>query len=286
MANRRPPIPTAVQTELLTRCKRRCCLCFGLKADIEQKDGQIAHLDRNRSNNRLDNLAWLCLPHHDDYDSIRRQTKRLTAEEVKFYRSKLNEQLSKYPFSSSPVVDEPIDYYEESDVALTVIYRYSSADKATSKVIAAEILTRIEQLYQFYRLEKAEYEQLDRLNPCEADLDTHYWNIRHRLLEQLGLPSGIYGLSLEEEMPTPQWLRSARRLAKKWVAGELSYEQCKDVLWVFDTEFDLDPFYMLFGIPADNISRMQMRALKAFIFEHGQREYNPFLAQGTDNVPF
>jgi hypothetical protein len=172
------------------------------------------------------------------------------------------------------------------NVALNVIYRYSSADKATSKVIAAEILTRIEQLYQFYRLEKAEHEQLDRLNPSEADLDTHYWNIRHRLLEQLGLPSDIYGLSLEEEMPTPQWLRSARRLAKKWAAGELSYEQCKDVLWVFDTEFDLDPFYMLFGIPADDMSRMQMRALKAFIFEHGQREYNPFLAQGTDDVPF
>lgn len=285
MAKRRPTIPTTTQTELLTQSRRRCCLCFGLKSDIEVKDGQIAHLDRNPSNNRLDNLAWLCLPHHDDYDSIRRQTKRLTPEEVKAYRAKLYEQLSKPPFSSS-VAEEPIDYYEESDIALNAIYRYAEADKPTSKVIAAEILTRIEKLYQFYRLEKFEHEQLERFNHSEADLDTHYWNIRHRLLEQLGLPSGIYGLSLEEEMPTSHWLKSARRLAKKWAAGELSYEQCKDVLWVFDTEFDLDPFYMLFGIPADNMSRMQMRALKAFIFEHGQREYYPFLTQGTDDVPF
>ena len=285
MAKRRTAIPTVTQTELLTQSRRRCCLCFGLKADIEQKDGQIAHLDRNPSNNHLENLVWLCPPHHDDYDSVRSQTKRLTPDEVRTYRVKLYEQLSKPPFTSS-AVEEPIDLYEESDIALNVIYRYAEADKATSKVIAAEILTRIERLYQFYRLEKTEHEQLDRFNPSEADLDTHYWNIRHRLLEQLGLPSGIYGLSLEEEMPTPQWLRSARRLAKKWAAGELSYEQCKDVLWIFDTEFDLDPFYMLFGIPADDMSKMQMRALKAFIFEHGQREYNPFLAHGTDDVPF
>ena len=241
MAKRRPTIPTTTQTELLTQSRRRCCLCFGLKSDIEVKDGQIAHLDRNVSNNRLDNLAWLCLPHHDNYDSIRRQTKRLTPDEVKAYRAKLYEQLSKPPFTSSGA-EEPINYYEESDIALSAIYRYAEADKPTSKVIAAEILTRIEKLFQFYRLEKAEHEQLDRFDHSVNDLDKHCWDIRHRLLEQLGLPSGIYGLSLEEEMPTSQWLRSARRLAKKWAAGELSYEQCKNVLWVFDTKFDLDPF--------------------------------------------
>lgn len=284
MAKRRPSIPKVIQRELLTQSMRRCCLCFGLNHDIAQKEGQIAHLDRKCSNNRLDNLAWLCLPHHDDYDSVRRQTKRLTSEEVKVYRSKLYDQLAKFPFAPS-VVEEPIDYYEESDVALTAIYRYSEADKVTSKVITSEILTRIEKLYQFYRLEQAEHQIIERQNLCEADVETHYWLIRKKLLEQLGLPNGIYGLS-PEELPTSQWLRSARRLAKMWAEGKLSYEQCKDVLWIFDTEFDLDPFYMLFGIPADDMSKMQMRALTAFIFEHGQREYYPFLVDGTDDVPF
>lgn len=284
MAKRRPPISKNAQTELLTQSKRRCCLCFGLNADIEQKDGQIAHLDRNRSNNRLDNLAWLCLPHHDDYDSIRRQTKRLTAEEIKFYRAKLYEQLSKYPFSSSPVVDEPIDFNEESDLALSVIVRYSSADEATSKVIAAEILTRIEQIYQFYRTQEAEFKSLNRLNSSD-NLDSQYWDIHHRVREQFGLPSGIYGL-WPEEQPTARWLRSSRRLAKKWIAGELSYEQCKDVIWVFDKEFDLDPFFMLFGIATDNMSRMQKRALRAFVFEHGQREFINSQFKNIKEVPF
>jgi hypothetical protein len=259
-------------------------LCFGLKADIEQKDGQIAHLDRNRSNTRLDNLAWLCLPHHDDYDSIRRQTKRWTAEEAKFYRSKLYEQLSKYPFSSSPALDEPIDFDEESDLALSVIVRYSSADKVTSKVIAAEILTRIEQIYQFYRVQEAEFKSLNRINTSD-DLDSHYWDIHFRVREQFTLPSGIYGL-WPDEQPTARWLRSARRLAKKWIAGELSYEQCKDVIWIFDEEFDLDPFFMLFGIPTDNVSRMQKRALRAFIFEHGQREFINLQFKNIKDVPF
>lgn len=284
MAKRRPQIPKPTQTELLTQSRRRCCLCFGLNSDIEQKNGQIAHLDHNRFNNRLDNLAWLCLSHHDDYDSIRRQTKCLTAEEVKVYRSKLYDQLSKFPFAPS-AVEEPIDYHEESDVALSVIYRYSEVDTTTSKVIGVEILIRVEKLYQFYRQEQAEHQIIESQNLSEADSETHYWLIRKKLLEQLGLPNGIYGLSPEEH-PTKQWLRSARRLAKKWAAGELSYEQCKDVLWVFDTEFHLDPFYMLFGIPAEDMSKMQMRALTAFIFEHGQREYYPFLVEVTDDVPF
>lgn len=284
MAKRRPPISTAVRTDLLTQCKRRCCLCFGLKADIEQKEGQIAHLDRNRSNNRLDNLVWLCLPHHDDYDSVRRQTKRLTAEEVKFYRSKLNEQLSKYPFSGSPVDSEPIDFEEKSDVALSVIVRYSSADKTTSKVIAAEILTRVEQIYQFYRMQEAEFKSLNRINTSD-NLDSHYWDIHFRVREQFALPSGIYGL-WPDEQPTARWLRSARHLAKKWIAGELSYEQCKDVIWIFDEEFDLDPFFMLFGIPTDNVSLMQKRALRAFIFEHGQREFIYSEFKNMKDVPF
>ena len=271
MAKRRPAIPTATQTELLTQCRRRCCLCFGLKSDIEVKEGQIAHLDRNRSNNRLENLAWLCLPHHDDYDSIRRQTKRLTADEVKFYRSKLYDQLAKPPYSTpkegDPIID---DYYDESDVALSIINRYTAADNVANKVITSEILTRIEKLYQFYRTQRIEYDKVEAAHSAEANLDAHYWEIHWQLLEQFGLTNKNYGL-WPEETPNSNWLKSARRLAKEWTAGRLSYNQCLDVIWVFDTEFDLDPFYLLFGIPTNDMSRIQKRALRAFIFEHGQR---------------
>ncbi|MCW5871842.1 MAG: hypothetical protein KIS61_31615 [Candidatus Eremiobacteraeota bacterium] len=64
-------------------------MCYALQSDGTAKNGQIAHLDKNRNNNKLDNLAWLCLAHHDDYDSTRRQTRNFTPAEVKRYRAVL-----------------------------------------------------------------------------------------------------------------------------------------------------------------------------------------------------
>jgi hypothetical protein len=64
-------------------------MCYALQRDSTAKNGQIAHLDRDRSNSDPDNLAWLCLAHHDDYDTRRRQTRNFTAGEVKRYRSEL-----------------------------------------------------------------------------------------------------------------------------------------------------------------------------------------------------
>ena len=57
------------------------------------KTGQIAHLDGDRSNSSVDNLAFLCLVHHDQYDSRTSQSKNLTIEEVKAYRSELYDQV-------------------------------------------------------------------------------------------------------------------------------------------------------------------------------------------------
>jgi hypothetical protein len=82
-------IPDGTVTEVLIRSRRRCCLCSGLQGDIEIKQGQIAHLDRDASSNRPDNLAFLCLPHHDVYDSRTSQSKGFTIDEVKIYRAEL-----------------------------------------------------------------------------------------------------------------------------------------------------------------------------------------------------
>jgi hypothetical protein len=57
-------INPAVEARVLTSCARRCCLCFHLKRDFSEKEGQIAHLDRDKTNGAEDNLAFLCLPHH------------------------------------------------------------------------------------------------------------------------------------------------------------------------------------------------------------------------------
>jgi DNA mismatch repair ATPase MutS len=90
MSTRRP-IPDETQHRVLDRSRRRCALCVHFDRDHGQKEGQIAHIDRDPSNAAEDNLVYLCLPHHDDYDTKRRQTKNLTLREAKTARDRLYE---------------------------------------------------------------------------------------------------------------------------------------------------------------------------------------------------
>lgn len=83
--SKRKAIPKDVETEVLRLSRRRCCLCYGLKGDTSDKNGQIARLDEDPSNNDPDNLVWLCLDHHDAYDSRHSQSKGLTEREVRRY---------------------------------------------------------------------------------------------------------------------------------------------------------------------------------------------------------
>jgi hypothetical protein len=87
--SKRPAIPAATEAELLLKSGRRCAICFGLEGNDAVKPGQIAHLDHDRANNKLDNLCFLCQPHHDQYDSKTSQTKGLTEHEVRSYRDQL-----------------------------------------------------------------------------------------------------------------------------------------------------------------------------------------------------
>src|SRR5215472_1764734 len=85
----RKPIPEEVQDRVLLLSRRRCCICFGLHGDLNLKQGQIAHLDHDNTNDDLDNLAFLCFSHHDQYDSTTSQSKGLREGEVKKFREEL-----------------------------------------------------------------------------------------------------------------------------------------------------------------------------------------------------
>jgi DNA-binding PadR family transcriptional regulator len=85
----RRKVAKSVETDVLVSSRRRCCLCYGLRRDLQEKRGQIAHLDRNNENNAQENLAFLCLEHHDQYDTRTSQSKNYTIAEVKRYRSEL-----------------------------------------------------------------------------------------------------------------------------------------------------------------------------------------------------
>lgn len=85
----RKKVKQTTQTEILYKSRRRCPICYGLNGDIELKKGQIAHLDKNSSNNDFDNLAFLCFDHHDEFDGNTSQSKSLQENEVKRYRDDL-----------------------------------------------------------------------------------------------------------------------------------------------------------------------------------------------------
>jgi hypothetical protein len=96
------------ETEILILSGRRCALCCGLMGDYSEKIGQIAHLDKDNSNNKLDNLCWLCLEHHTKYDSTSSQHKNYTIHEVKEYRSKMYFDLKNYDFDKIESIQNSI----------------------------------------------------------------------------------------------------------------------------------------------------------------------------------
>lgn len=104
----RSHIPTNIETSVLIRSRRRCALCYGLHGDDDQKDGQIAHINRNSNDSRLENLAFLCLQHHDQYDTHRSQSKErpLRAEDSLF--SEFRELV---PEKWRHVYEEALDFY-------------------------------------------------------------------------------------------------------------------------------------------------------------------------------
>src|SRR5437868_946850 len=116
MSNR-VEIPKPTETELLRLSARRCCLCYGLHQDLSEKQGQIAHLDKDNSNNKIDNLAWLCMEriHHSYYDSKTSQHKNYTIQEVKSYRKDLYSTIAEERIKISDEVKKSSDgenYYE------------------------------------------------------------------------------------------------------------------------------------------------------------------------------
>lgn len=87
--SKRRKIPKKIETAVLTRSRRRCCICFCIKNDDRVKRGQIAHLDHDRNNIREENLVYLCVKHHDIYDSKTSQSKGFTLDEVRNYQEQM-----------------------------------------------------------------------------------------------------------------------------------------------------------------------------------------------------
>ena len=85
----RSRVSNVVEKDVLLASKRRCCLCVYLHSSREVKRGQIAHLNKNPQQFIFQNLVYLCLEHHDLFDSQTSQSKGFTTAEVLAYRDQL-----------------------------------------------------------------------------------------------------------------------------------------------------------------------------------------------------
>jgi hypothetical protein len=112
----RKTVAQETQVEVLAACRRRCAICFGLNRDTGIKRGQIAHLDRDAANPSFDNLVFLCLEHHDQFDSRTSQSKGMTSDEVRRFRQELAsaiDQAWRQPISIGSVEMSPPDGVSE-----------------------------------------------------------------------------------------------------------------------------------------------------------------------------
>ena len=139
----RKTIHEEIQSNVLFKSRRRCCLCFWLKGEDEVKKGQLAHLDGNNENPNEDNLVFLCLEHHDEYDSTPRLSKGLRQREVKKWRDELYKEME-YRFcsiTSGPLsisYDEKRHCYRE-DNKQCAIYRIAVRNEGQATINNIEI---------------------------------------------------------------------------------------------------------------------------------------------------
>ena len=135
----RPKISEDLASRVLIRCKRRCCLCVYLDYDNNVKRGQIAHINHKPDDNREDNLVFLCLTHHDQYDGQTRLSRKFAADELKYYRDLLCEEYAVQPECSDVPTSIPIEvledaiacyYDDDSQYTSSKIYMTPSLDQA------------------------------------------------------------------------------------------------------------------------------------------------------------
>jgi hypothetical protein len=113
------------EKDVLTASRRRCCLCVFLNKCDEVCRGQIAHLNRNPNDSRFENLVFLCLAHHDEYDGRTSQSKGFVTDEVREYRDRLyaKNQFEAHPKSAAILAPLPhaLQYAELSERSATLL---------------------------------------------------------------------------------------------------------------------------------------------------------------------
>lgn len=90
----RVAIPEEVADVVLKKCRRVCCMCYGLEGDRHKKKGQLAHLKRHaKTKVSEEDVAFLCLECHAEYDNKDNRTRAYTPNEIRHYQDLLYKEL-------------------------------------------------------------------------------------------------------------------------------------------------------------------------------------------------
>jgi hypothetical protein len=88
MKKKRIPVPKKTEAQLMYDTDRKCCIC---------QDGtfgdQIHHIDGDPSNNKINNLVFICFNHHNEASITSSLRKKLSGETIKLYKAKWCEEV-------------------------------------------------------------------------------------------------------------------------------------------------------------------------------------------------
>ncbi len=165
-----------VEADVLVESRRRCCICFGLHRNLDVKTGQIAHLDKDNSNNSYENLAFLCFEHHDQYDSKTSQSKNFTITEVKKYRNELKEKfltINEHEIEMVRIANKPIDDYKKDEIRKVLIEILTENGTISQYLPIAHKTGLSKNLIENYLIELAQ-ENLIRIDRQKGSLKKTY----------------------------------------------------------------------------------------------------------------
>lgn len=185
----RKPIPSDVQADVLTRSRRRCALCYFIDDNKLARPGQIAHLNGNSSNSNFENLVFLCLEHHDKYDSKTSQTKNYTQIEVVRWRDKLYEKHSTCEYSKQEVVLLQEYLRKYSYVFTYILAKYT------------ELASKIDYSVRDSLIELCEYWDTNNLR----SFNPHIREIQDLITTNINDILGVYELHIYDWIE--QWIR-------------------------------------------------------------------------------
>jgi len=168
----RVKISSSVQQQVLVASHRRCCLCYFLSDVKTERRGQLAHVDRDASNSKFENLVFLCLEHHDIYDGRTSQSKGFTEGEVRHWRDEL---YAKFPKSDAMLSDA---FKEDEGREISTV---SSYDKIIRRPSSNLGFLRRPWRYSLWQVaNKPEYFAYKARNGCDGVC----------LIERINLPDG------------------------------------------------------------------------------------------------